>query len=795
MQSKETQAPYHAPGTGGPGTQAVMDALQIVRTAESQLAASEERHRALVDAAVDGIITIDDSGLVLSFNPAAERMFGFAKDEVLGNNISMLVPEPHRQNHDGYINNYLTTGVAKIIGFGREVEGVRKDGSQFPMHLSIGEFSVNGERQFVGIVQDLTQRHLAEQQARKFSAIVESSDDAIIGKDLDGIITSWNRGAQLLYGYQADEVVGQPISILAPNELQNDIAAYIAQVRTGKSVTHVETKRRHKDGSLIDVSLNISPIHDHNGDVIGASAIARDISEQRQTHQKLEYANMELEAQRDETEVQRQELEEINRRLSITVEEARAATVAKSDFLANMSHEIRTPMTAILGYLDIIEEQLNSSRPAIEMLDSLAPIRRSGEHLMSLINDVLDLSKIESGFLELENATISPFQVLCDVLELLRTRASSKGLGLQFECTTPIPEFITSDPQRLRQILFNLIGNAIKFTQTGGVTVRVRLDSPLINPTLRFDVIDTGPGLTDEAIAKIFNPFTQADSTITRQYGGTGLGLSICRKLVESMGGEIGASGQPGLGSTFTFKVPSGHLANTPLKSYDVSEFNRQSKPNPQHSYTLPPCRIMLVEDGIDNQRLIAHILKKAGVTPSVAAHGEEALLLHIQAQEPFDLILMDLQMPVMDGYTATAHLRARGYEGAILALTAHAMKEESQKCIASGFDGFLSKPINKPEFFDAIISHIELARARQGKVKAAPDEGPFRCWCYRRSLDDIYRTAKSLDINCTDAIKQETGCGNQCGACTPYIDLMFELRRVPQMGDLARLQASNTSS
>jgi len=785
---QERNRPENIDPNVGPGTQAVLDALKVVRDAESQLAASEERHRALVDAAVHGIITIDERGIVLSFNPAAERLFGFDRQEVIGQNVSMLVPPDHRDLHDSYINNYLQSGVAKIIGLGREVEGVRKDGSMFPMHLSIGEFQVNGARQFVGIVQDLTERNQADLKARKFSAIVESSDDAIIGKRLNGDIESWNKGAEKLYGFSAEEAIGKNIAIIIPEHLRGQIEASLAKIRAGEHITHMETQRVRKDGTLIAVSLNISPIRDQEGEIIGASAIARDITEQHQDREKLEHANMELEAQRDETEVQRQELEEINQRLSISVEEARSATAAKSDFLANMSHEIRTPMTAILGYLDVLEEQLAGNATPDEMSESLAPIRRSGEHLMSVINDILDLSKIESGCLELEHISFSPFQTLCDVLELLRSRAGAKGLTLKAECATPIPAQIQSDPQRLRQVLFNLIGNALKFTQTGGVTVRVRLDSPLLKPKLRFEVIDTGSGLTDLQIKKIFQPFTQADSSITRRHGGTGLGLSICRKLVENLGGEIGAEGRPDHGSTFTFTIPTGNIAASELQSYDANEFTRASSPTPRQSFTLPPCRIVLVEDGVDNQRLIGHLLKKAGVTPLIANNGEEALLLHSQAKEPFDVILMDMQMPIMDGYTATSRLRARGFEGDILALTAHAMDGEAQKCINAGCDGYLTKPIDRPKFFETIKVHLELAEQRRNTPSAPGMDGPFRCWCYQRSLDDIYRTAKSLDLNSTDAVAQETGCGNQCGGCLPYIDLMFELNRVPQMTDLAQL-------
>jgi CheY-like chemotaxis protein len=392
---------------------------------------------------------------------------------------------------------------------------------------------------------------------------------------------------------------------------------------------------------------------------------------------------------------------------------AEAANAAKSEFLANMSHEIRTPMTAILGFAEVLLEQLT----APDQVDALRTIRRNGHYLLGLINDILDLSKIEAGKLTLESIATAPAQLVRDVLELLRIRAAEKNLSLQARFEGPIPELIQTDPTRLRQILINLASNAIKFTQQGGVTIGVRLLNDGEQPWLRFDITDTGIGMTPEQAARIFHPFVQADTSTTRRFGGTGLGLAISRRLVEMLGGEISFTTAPGHGSTFTVTIPTGSL-------HDVRCWQPDHRPAPLPVATAAPTsaaapspglsqaplegrRILLAEDGPDNQRLIALLLRKSGAEVELAENGQQARdkALAAAAQgRPFDVILMDMQMPVLDGYDATRQLRQGGYTAPILALTAHAMSGDRQHCLDAGCDDYAAKPVDRKQLMDVVV-------------------------------------------------------------------------------------------
>ena len=393
-------------------------------------------------------------------------------------------------------------------------------------------------------------------------------------------------------------------------------------------------------------------------------------------------------------------------------EEAKVACEAKSEFLANMSHEIRTPLTAILGYSDILGANLEKP----EDIESIEIIRRNSKHLLELINDILDLSKIESRKLELERIAFSPASVVDDVKSLMRMRAEARGLSLEIEYVGGIPERIQSDPIRLRQILINLVGNAIKFTETGSVRLVTRLEQgTAMLPRLQFDVIDTGIGMTQEQASKLFEPFTQADASTTRKFGGTGLGLAISKRLVERLGGDIMISTSAGKGSTFSVRIETGRLDNVSMLEH-VTEAMAESKRNtkaPAAPAVSLDYRLLLAEDGADNQRLISFVLKKAGADVTVAENGliaHDKALAAREAGEPFHVILMDMQMPVMDGYTATRKLRDADYAGPIIALTANAMAGDEAKCVEAGCDGYATKPIDRPK----LIAMIALYAAKQ---------------------------------------------------------------------------------
>jgi len=391
-------------------------------------------------------------------------------------------------------------------------------------------------------------------------------------------------------------------------------------------------------------------------------------------------------------------------RLAQTQREAENANQCKSDFLANMSHEMRTPLTAILGYADLLAEEPD----AVDACVAAEIIRRNGAHLLTLINDILDLSKIEAGKYETKLDICSPSQLVTEVVTLMRIRAEAKGITLTAQSEGPIPETITTDSTRLRQILLNVIGNAVKFTETGEIRVILRLIEEAGKPLIRFDVIDTGIGMSSEELDHLFLPFTQG----RRKLGGTGLGLAISRRLTRILGGDIKVTSRLGQGSTFEITVAAGDLDGVPLIEQDATSPATGLKPpgGEMAKAARLPCRILLAEDGPDNQRFVSLLLRRVGADVAIAENGQIAVELALKAeaeQSPFRLVVMDMHMPIMDGYEATRRLREKGFTRPIIALTAYAMKDDMAKCLAAGCDAYVSKPVDRRQFLEVLHSHL----------------------------------------------------------------------------------------
>lgn len=386
-----------------------------------------------------------------------------------------------------------------------------------------------------------------------------------------------------------------------------------------------------------------------------------------------------------------------NQKLEVYGQRAEAASRAKTEFLANVSHEIRTPMQAILGFADLLEEGLCTEKEAI------ATIRRNGEYLVTLLNDILDLSKIEAEKLAVERIPCSPSKVIEDVAALMQVRADEKSIALQVRYEGQVPDVIYTDPTRLRQILINLVGNAIKFTDYGTVSISGRVVSEkTAPPQFQIEVADTGIGMSPEQIDTIFDAFVQADSSTTRRYGGTGLGLAICKRLAPMLGGDIDVRSQVGQGTMFTLRISCGRPAAPAPASREVRPLAA--------TFSRPSPRILLVEDSLDTQAVIAQLLRQLGADVAVAANGQEGSRLALGEGADsgvFDLILIDMQMPIMDGYAATRYLRDRGYPGPIIAITSHAMVGDREKCLDAGCDEFMTKPIDRATLFEVVEQHL----------------------------------------------------------------------------------------
>jgi PAS domain S-box-containing protein len=566
---------------------------------------------------------------------------------------------------------------------------------------------IGANEECIGVVEsfnEITSRKKTEKWLQMVKTAIESTSDAIGICNVEREHIYHNRAFTEKFGYTAEELKGEDPLLLFQDK---KVAQSVFQTIVGGKTWSGETTFLTKQGRSIPIHLRADAILDEKGELIGLIGVHTDITERKQAERCLREAKQRAEALNEHLEKQTALAQNMTT-------QAEQANRAKSEFLANMSHEIRTPMTAILGFADMLLKEESFGNMTLESREFIETIRRNGEYLLGLINDILDLSKIEANRLNIEKEECYPVQVISEVLSLMRIRAASKNLELQVRYEGPIPRTIHCDPKRLRQILINIIGNAIKFTHAGSVHVVVRHLAPTCQRNhqsihlLQFEISDTGIGMTEKQAEMVFQPFTQVDNSVSRRYEGTGLGLAISKRLVEMLGGEISVESTPGDGTIFSFSVETGPLDEVEWFT-NVNEIDASTAAQIQES---PLAKIkfqghvLLAEDGIDNQRLISLLLNKHGVEVTIVENGELAIQAYKEAvanNQHYDLILMDMQMPVMDGYTATRRLRQIGCQYPIIALTAHAMQGAKTKCLKVGCDHYLSKPIDRNAFLELI--------------------------------------------------------------------------------------------
>jgi PAS domain S-box-containing protein len=659
--------------------------------AETALREAGALQRAIFNSANFSSIATDAKGVIQIFNVGAERMLGYAAIDVLNKVTPADISDPDEviararslslelstTIHPGF--DALVFKASRGIEDIYELTYIRKDGSRLPAVVSvtalrdatddiIGYLLIgtdNTARKQVEIEQKRLDQRLRDQQFYTRS-LIESNIDAIMTTDPAGFITDVNTQTEALTGCTRDELIGAPFKSYFTEPERADAA--IQLVLRDKKVSDFELTARSRDGVRTVVSFNATTFYDRSRTLQGVFASARDVTGRKRVEEELKKAKS----------------------------AAESASRTKSDFLASMSHEIRTPMNALMGIADLLAKTPLSA----EQEKYVQIFRRAGDNLLNLINDILDLSKVEASQLELELMGFSLDELLGKVTDIVAAQAREKGLTLELDVEPGVPLKLVGDPTRLQQVLLNLLGNAIKFTEAGTVRLHVARDDDVAVPTaLRFSVFDTGIGIANDKLSRVFERFTQADSSTTRRFGGSGLGLTISKRLVELMGGRIWVRSTVDVGSVFTFAVPFELWIGDPRRG--VAPTDGAIKAD------LPPLRILLVEDSADNCIITLAYLADTPYQVEIAANG--AIAFEMFVANPYDLVLMDRQMPVMDGLTATRNIRS--WEQAngrphtpIIALTASALKGDREKCLAAGCTAFLTKPIKQEVLLRAIV-------------------------------------------------------------------------------------------
>ncbi|MYM25640.1 PAS domain S-box protein [Duganella sp. FT135W] len=657
----------------------VMAANGLLRYREMYRQQSESQAwmRALLTTTVDGVVTVDRAGVIHEFNLSAERIFGWTRDEIVGRNIRLLMADTDRSERDGLLS-FLQTGDAAVVGRGSEVLGLRKDGSQVPIRRALGHARMAERDLFVLFITDISERRAimqalrdSEQQFRSLIGNIPGiSFRSSMAFDAPPLFISEN--VWRLAGYPASDFVGanrtRTLGSLICDEDRARVAEEISRSVEALVAYQVEYCLLHADGSKRFMWEHGAVTQDEtHPEIRWIDGVILDISERREMELQLRKAK----------------------------ETAEQAAAARASFVANMSHEIRTPMNAILGFTDVLlDTDLDTDQRR-----HLDTVRKEGRSLLRLLNEILDTAKLDKGAVELELDDYSLLNLIDELASTFGSNARSKGLAIDIVYGAALPAWLHGDELRMRQILGNLLDNAIKFTAAG----KVSLHAEEQQGQLHLAVQDTGIGIAPERINAIFDPFTQADASMTRRFGGTGLGTTISRQLVALMGGKIWAESTPGVGTTFHVLLPL-----EPAR-------NDQSQASERSDYPLPPLHILAADDVPQNLELLALLLAKRGHTLDTAHDGAQAV--QMSSARRYDVVLMDMQMPHMDGLAATRAIRTREQQGdaavpplPIVAMTASVLAAHREAAATAGMNGFASKPVDWHALSHEIAKVLKLA-------------------------------------------------------------------------------------
>ena len=631
----------------------------------------------LLQSSVDGVVIVDRHGNIERLNPAIENLFNYKDSELIGENVSTLMSQQNAELLKYAISHYLETDQSDLVGHSFETTGVKRDGTEFDIELSISEFNASGRVCFAGFIRDVSQRTQAlanEKRAKaQFENAMNAAMDAIIIIDDEGKIRSFNPAAEEIFGHKFDEIANKKLSdIIIPHRYRDAHDKGMHHyLHTGDGPVlnnRIEIEGLHSSGEEIQIELAIREIEGATGKLF--IGYARDISERKSFEAQLLGAK----------------------------NSAEMATRAKTSFLAMMSHEIRTPLNGVLGIHGLLKETpLDEDQRQL-----LETASESGQSLLAIINDLLDFSKLEAGKFEIENKPFNIRELVASVINLIQPHADDKQLKLICEIDDTIPQFLMGDAARIRQILLNLSWNAIKFTPKGKVEILIETRS---NDVISFSVKDTGIGIPPEKHQDLFSEFSTIDASYSNKFGGTGLGLAICKALVENMNGEIGLSSNPGKGSKFWFNLSLEACENEYIDHQNRNEIVENI------SSGLSQIKVLIAEDNKTNQLITSRYLKHFGCSFEIANNGIEAvekLMLH-----DFDIILMDISMPELNGFEATAKIRKIADERKsaipIIAFTAYASKEDQEKITNAGMDGFVPKPFSREQLVKVISDNLQL--------------------------------------------------------------------------------------